>query len=244
MNLKLIFISELIGTSTLVLMGCGVIANAILLKTKGNQNSSFLMINLGWGFAVFIAIIIAMRSGAHLNPAVTIGIACSGAKEYVSGISVNLLSTLTYIVAQLIGSFIGALMCYIVYKKHFDIDNNPSNQLSVFATNPAIYSYKWNLITEIIATFILVFTILLLPNTLSNLAPLGISLLVVGIGLSLGGPTGYAINPARDLAPRFLHYILPIKKDKNSSNWQYAWIPVCGPLIGGILAGIATTFCI
>jgi glycerol uptake facilitator protein len=151
---------------------------------------------------------------------------------------VNAASTLTYFGAELVGAFLGAVVAWLAHKQHFDAEPEPANKLGVFSTGPAIRSTTWNLITEIIGTFVLVFVILTFGGTPSGLGPLAVALLVVGIGVSLGGPTGYAINPARDLGPRIAHAVLPIK-GKGSSDWSYSWIPVVGPLIGGTLAGLA-----
>ena len=241
-NLGIDFLSELVGTAMLVLLGCGVVANVALAKTKG-FNGGFLMVNFGWGFAVFAGVIVAYASGAHLNPAVTLGLVANGATEFGQGVPVDLLSVLTYISAQMLGAFLGAVFTWLAYKQHFDGEPEPSTKLAVFATGPAIRSYAWNLVTEIIATFVLVFVVIGFGRNgdASGLAALGalpVALLVVGIGASLGGPTGYAINPARDLGPRIAHAVLPIT-GKGSSDWSYSWVPVVGPIIGGVLAGFA-----
>ncbi|WP_394161464.1 MIP/aquaporin family protein [Galactobacter valiniphilus] len=237
MSLGAVFLAELAGTAMLVLLGCGVVANVALTKNKG-FNGGFLMVNFGWGLAVFSGVYVAFASGAHLNPAVTLGIWASGAKEFVPGVPVDFAAILVYIAAQMIGAFIGAVACWLAYKQHFDAEEDPANKLGVFSTGPAIRNNGWNVTTEIIATFVLVFVVLLFGKTPSGLGPLAVALLVVGIGASLGGPTGYAINPARDLGPRIAHAVLPIK-GKGSSDWAYAWVPVVGPIVGGILAGLA-----
>ncbi|RII43146.1 aquaporin family protein [Galactobacter valiniphilus] len=237
MSLGAVFLAELAGTAMLVLLGCGVVANVALTKNKG-FNGGFLMVNFGWGLAVFSGVYVAFASGAHLNPAVTLGIWASGAKEFVPGVPVDFAAILVYIAAQMIGAFIGAVACWLAYKQHFDAEEDPANKLGVFSTGPAIRNNGWNVTTEIIATFVLVFVVLLFGKTPSGLGPLAVALLVVGIGASLGGPTGYAINPARDLGPRIAHAVLPIK-GKGSSDWAYAWVPVLGPIVGGILAGLA-----
>ncbi|WP_442893185.1 MIP/aquaporin family protein [Agromyces sp. CCNWLW213] len=226
----------------LLLLGCGVVANVALAKTKGFAGG-FLMVNFGWGLAVFAGVIVAYASGAHLNPAVTLGLVANGATEFGQGVPVNALSVAAYIAAQLIGAFLGAVICWLGYKQHFDEEPEPANKLGVFSTGPAIRSYGWNLVTEIIGTFVLVFVVIGFGRNgdASGLAALGalpVALLVVGIGASLGGPTGYAINPARDLGPRIAHAVLPIK-GKGSSDWSYSWVPVVGPIIGGVLAGLA-----
>ena len=245
-NIGVDFLSELVGTAMLVLLGTGVVANVALIKNKG-FNGGFLMVNIGWGLAVFAGVIVSYNSGAHLNPAVTLGLVANGAKAFGSAaahtlVPVNFGVVALYILAQLIGAIIGAVLTWLAYKKHFDEEPEPANKLGVFSTGPAIRSYAWNLVTEIIGTFVLVFVVIAFghqPGTAAGLAALGalpVALLVIGIGASLGGPTGYAINPARDLGPRIAHAILPIK-GKGSSDWSYSWVPVVGPIIGGLLAG-------
>ncbi|HHW50997.1 MAG TPA: aquaporin family protein [Pseudoclavibacter sp.] len=246
MNLGDIFLSEMVGTALLLLLGAGVVANAILPRTKGN-NAGWLAINWGWGLAVFAGVLVSYKSGAHLNPAVTLGIAVSGADEFVAGVPVDAASISVYMLAQLLGAFIGAVLAWLTYKKHFDQEAPAGVKLGVFSTGPEIRSYFWNLVTEIVGTFVLVYVVLsigpageasgLASVNLGWLGALGVALLVVGIGVSLGGPTGYAINPARDLGPRIAHAILPIP-GKGSSDWAYAWVPVIGPLIGGVAAGL------
>lgn len=239
-----VFISEVVGTAILILLGCGVVANVALAKTKGN-GGGFLLVNIGWGLAVFAGVIVAYRSGAQLNPAVTLGIVSSGATEFVPGVPVSPLSIAVYIAAQLLGAMIGAFLAWLAYRQHFDAEPEPANKLGVFSTGPAIRSYGWNLVTEIIGTFVLVFVVLGFGRNgdASGLAALGalpVALLVIGIGASLGGPTGYAINPARDLGPRIIHALVPIK-GKGSSDWSYSWVPIVGPLIGGVIAGWSST---
>lgn len=246
MSLGVIFLSETVGTAMLILLGCGVVANTALAKTKGN-GTGFLFVNWGWGLAVFAGVLVSYKSGGHLNPAVTLGIASSGAKEFVPGIAVGVASIAIYILAQMLGAIIGATLCWLAYKDHFDAEPDQATKLGVFSTAPAIRSYAWNLVTEIIATFVLVFVVLAAghwgdktvgtPAGLGWLGALGVALLIVGIGASLGGPTGYAINPARDLGPRIAHFILPIK-GKGGSDWGYSWVPVVGPIIGGVIAGL------
>ncbi|KRE46098.1 glycerol transporter [Arthrobacter sp. Soil736] len=237
MSLGLVFLSEVFGTGMLTLLGCGVVANVALKGTKGN-NGGFLMVTWGWGIAVFSGVYVAAHSGAHLNPAVTLGLLVNRKAEYAPGVPVDVASTFTYFGAELLGAFLGAVLTWLAHKQHFDAEPAAASKLVVFSTVPAIRSWPWNLITEIIGTFVLVFVILTFGGTPSGLGPLAVALLVVGIGVSLGGPTGYAINPARDLGPRIAHAILPIK-GKGSSDWSYSWIPVVGPLIGGTLAGLA-----
>lgn len=239
------FVSEIFGTAMLILLGAGVVANVILPGTKG-FGGGWLLINFGWGLAVFAGVYTAFKSGAHLNPAVTLGLLTADQPFYTKSgpddiVSVSIEPTVGnafwYILAQLIGAFIGAALAWLAYKKHFDENADPGIKLAVFSTGPALRSYGWNLVTEIIATFVLVFVILTFGPNPSGLGPLAVAMLVVGIGASLGGPTGYAINPARDLGPRVAHAVLPIP-GKGSSDWAYSWVPVVGPIIGGVLAGL------
>jgi glycerol uptake facilitator protein len=236
MSLGTVFLSELFGTGMLTLLGCGVVANVALKGTKGN-NGGFLMVNFGWGIAVFAGVYVAAMSGAHLNPAVTLGLLVDGKAEFAPGVAVSAASTFTYFGGELLGAFLGAIFAWLAHKQHFDAEPLAASKLAVFSTGPAIRSYPWNLVTEIIGTFVLVFVILTFGGTPSGLGPLAVALLVVGIGASLGGATGYAINPARDLGPRIAHAILPLK-GKGSSDWAYSWVPVLGPLLGGTIAGL------
>ena len=243
-NLSADFLSELVGTALLMLLGCGVVANVALAKAKG-IHGGFLMVNLGWGLAVYAAVIVSYSSGAHLNPAVTLGLVASGATAFGGGVPVSIVSAMVYIAAQLIGAFLGAVLAWVAYKQHFDDEPDAATKLGVFATGPAIRSHGWNLITEIICTFVLVFVVVGFGRHpagggLAALGALPVALLVTAIGMSLGGPTGYAINPARDLGPRIAHFLLPIK-GKGGSDWSYAWVPIVGPVIGGILGGWAST---
>jgi glycerol uptake facilitator protein len=233
-----ILLSEIMGTAMLTLLGCGVVANAVLARNKG-FNGGFLMINIGWGFAVFSGVYVAYKSGAHLNPAVTFGILSSGLDEYAPGADVDFANTLAYLLGEFAGAFLGAVLCWLAYRDHFDDpESEPGAKLGTFSTGPAIRNTVNNLATEIIGTFVLVFVILSFGKTPSGLGPLAVAFLVVGIGASLGGPTGYAINPARDLGPRVAHLVLPIK-GKGSSDWGYSWVPIVGPIVGGVLAGLA-----
>jgi len=245
-NLGIDFVSELVGTALLVLLGCGVVANVALVRTKG-FNGGFLMVNIGWGLAVFSGVIVAYASGAQLNPAVTLGLVANGATSFGSAdtpVDVNPITVGAFILAQLIGAIIGAVFVWLAYKQHFDAEPDAANKLGVFSTGPAMRSYGWNLVTEIIGTFVLVFAVIGFSGGrqgdggLAALGALPVALLVIAIGASLGGPTGYAINPARDLGPRLAHAFLPIK-GKGSSDWAYSWVPVAGPIIGGLLAGWA-----
>lgn len=222
------FMGELIGTMLLIILGDGVVANVVLNKTKG-QNSGWIVITAGWGFAVAVAAYAVGRvSGAHLNPALTIGLALIGKFSWAQVGS--------YILAQMIGAILGGIVVYLMYLPHWSETEDPGAKLAVFSTGPAIRNTAANLISEIIGTFILVLGILAIGA--NEFAP-GLNTLIVGfliwaIGLSLGGPTGYAINPARDLGPRIAHAFLPIP-GKGSSDWGYSWIPVVGPIIGGAL---------
>lgn len=224
------FIAELIGTAFLILLGNGVVANALLQKSKG-FNGGWIAITFGWAIAVFVGVYItAPYSGGHLNPAVTIGLALAGKFSWTK--------VIPYIVAQMIGAMIGAVLSWLCYKKHYEEQNNPEIMLMTFCTMPAIRSLLHNVLTELIGTFVLIFGVLYLATPevgLGSLDALPVALLVLGIGLSLGGPTGYAINPARDLGPRIIHSLLPIPR-KGSSDWRYSWVPVIAPLIGAALA--------
>lgn len=245
-SLGTVFLSEVVGSAMLLLLGGGVVANAILKKTKGN-GFGFGFINWGWGLAVFAGVLVSYKSGGHLNPAVTFGILASGSDTYAAGVPITAASTAVYLVAELIGAMIGAFIVWLTYKDHFDAEEDPGKKLGVFATGPEIRNPIWNMITEVVGTFVLVFVILgagkfsnqgeAAPANLGWLGALGVGLLVLAIGLSLGGPTGYAINPTRDLGPRIMHAILPIK-GKGGSDWGYAWVPIVGPIVGGVLAGL------
>jgi glycerol uptake facilitator protein len=235
-----IFVSEVLGTAVLLLFGCGVVANAILPATKGfggGGGGAWLMINFGWGLGVFAGVFVAFKSGAHINPAVTIGLLANGA-EFAPGVPGTFGNLLIYWAAQMLGAFLGAVLAWMAYKQHFDAEGPAAAKLGVFSTGPEIRGYGWNFVTEVIGTFVLVFVVIAFGNTPNELGPLAVALLVVGIGASVGGPTGYAINPARDLGPRIAHALLPIP-GKGSSDWAYSWVPIAGPLVGGLLAGLA-----
>ncbi|MBK6380639.1 MAG: aquaporin family protein [Chitinophagaceae bacterium] len=226
------FLFELIGTAFLILLGNGVVANVVLNKTKGN-NGGWIVITFGWAMAVFVGVYVAAaKSGAHLNPAVTIALAAADKFEWAL--------VPVQIAGQFAGAMIGSFLVWVTYKKHFDETEDADARLAVFCTSPAIPNILFNVATEIIGTFALVFGVFFITGAdagLHSLDALPVALLVLAIGLSLGGPTGYAINPARDLGPRIMHFILPMK-DKGSSGWGYSWIPVVGPVIGGILAAL------
>lgn len=239
------FVAELVGTCILVILGDGVVANVVLARTKGNQ-SGWIVITAGWGLAVAIAVYSVGRiSGAHINPAVTIGLAAIGQFPWAN--------VWAYVLAQLVGAFLGAVVVWISYRPHWAATDDAEAKLGVFATGPEIRSPGANLVTEMVGTAVLVFGVLAIAANagemtagtvdLSSVFATGINPMLVGvlvwsIGLSLGGPTGYAINPARDLGPRLAHALLPIP-GKGGSDWGYAWVPVVGPLAGGVLGAVA-----
>ncbi len=231
------YLFEFIGTALLILLGNGIVANAVLKGTKGS-NAGWISITVGWGVAVFVGVFVAADvSGAHLNPAVTLGFATAG--KFAWGLVPG------YIIAQFLGAMTGTTLVWLTYKKHYDVTEDQDAIISSFANIPAIRSPFWNFLTEAIATFAFVLAIFYIaggaisdePISLGSLDALPVALLVLGIGISLGGPTGYAINPARDLGPRIVHSLLPIK-GKGSNHWYYAWIPVFGPIAGGVLAAL------
>lgn len=218
---------EFIGTAVLILLGNGVCANVNLTKTLGN-NSGWVVITFGWGFAVFVgAFISAPYSGAHLNPALTIALAVAGVFKG---------SIIGYIIAQMAGAILGACLVFIMYRPHFNAEENPAKKLGVFCTGPAIKDWFSNFSSELIGTFLLVFGILMVGGAEMK-GPFPVGILIVAIGMSLGGATGYAINPARDLGPRIAHALLPIR-GKGSSNWGYAWLPIVAPTAGALLAAL------
>lgn len=225
------FLGEFIGTAILILLGNGVVANVVLSGTKG-EGSGWIVITWGWGMAVFVAVFtVAAFSGAHINPAVTVALAIVGKFEWAS--------VPMYIVAQFLGAFAGSFLVWLFYYQHFGVTENKDLKLACFCTGPAIRNPLLNLCSEIIGAFLLVFAVLFLAVSVFGLGALDalpVGLLVLAIGLSLGGTTGYAINPARDLGPRIMHALLPMPGGKRDSDWGYAWIPVVGPLIGAALA--------
>jgi glycerol uptake facilitator protein len=224
------FFAELIGTAILILLGDGVVANVLLKNTKGN-NAGWMVITAGWAMAVFVGVVIAASaSGAHLNPAVTLSLAAAGKFDWDK--------VPLYLAAQLLGACLGAFAVWLQYKSHFDITEDKDAKLAVFCTGPQIRSPMSNIISEIIGTFVLVFAVLHISSPkggLGSLDALPVALVVLVIGLSLGGTTGYAINPARDFGPRLVHALLPIP-GKRDSDWAYAWVPIVSPIIGGMLA--------
>jgi glycerol uptake facilitator protein len=229
-----IFGAEVIGTALLILLGNGVVAGVLLSQSKA-ENAGWIVITFGWGMGVMLAVFaVAAYSGAHLNPAVTFGFALEGTTEWSD--------VPKYFAGEFVGAFIGATLVWLAYLPHWGVTEDPGLKLACYSTAPAIRNYPANLICEIIGTFVLVFGVLaIFANALPAAVALGgllVGLLVFVIGLSLGGPTGYAINPARDLGPRIMHAILPIA-GKGGSDWGYSWIPVVGPIIGGVLAALA-----
>lgn len=232
-----VYLFEIIGTAMLILIGNGVVANLVLKDTKGSD-LGWVGISLAWGIAVFCGVFVSADvSGAHLNPAVTVGLATAGkfGWELVPG----------YIISQILGAMLGNLLIWLNYKKQYDATDDSSAILATFSTSPAIRNPFWNFMSEVIGTFALVFGIFYIAGgsvgeeaiSLGSLDALPVALLVIGIGFGLGGATGYAINPARDLGPRIMHALLPLK-NKGSSDWKYSWIPVLGPLTGGIIAAL------
>lgn len=229
------FVSEMVGTAMLIVLGDGVVAAVLLARSKA-QGAGWIVITWGWGMAVMVGVFAAQHSGAHINPAVTLAFAAAGDMEWKD--------VPTYLAGQFTGAFLGAVVVYAAYYTHWDATEDKGLKLAVYCTGPAIRNYAANLVTEIIGTFVLVFGVYAIvqmggmgADLSAGLAPLLIGLLVLSIGLSLGGPTGYAINPARDLGPRIAHAVLPIS-GKGSSDWAYSWVPVVGPVIGGIIGGL------
>jgi glycerol uptake facilitator protein len=232
------FVAELVGTMLLIVLGDGVVANVLLARSKG-QNAGWIVVTAGWAFAVTIGVYASnAASGGHLNPAVTLALAVIGKFPWAN--------VPVYLAAQMLGSMLGALLVWLAYLPHWRVTEDPGAKLGIFCTAPAIRNSGANLLTEIIGTFVLVLGVMaitspvnLLPNSgfAAGFAPCLVGILVWGIGVSLGGPTGYAINPARDLGPRLMHAVLPIA-GKGGSDWGYAWIPVVGPIVGGVAGAL------
>lgn len=228
---------EFIGTLVLILMGDGVVANNTLKGTKGN-NGGWIVITIAWGLAVMCGVLIAgPYSGAHLSPAVTVGFAVAGTFPWSQ--------VLGYIVAQMLGAFCGASIVYFYYKDHFDVTDDKDTKLGIFCTIPAIKNHPRNFFCEVVATMLLIFVILAIGNNentpevgLGGIGSFPTAMLIMAVGMTLGGTTGYALNPARDLGPRIAHALLPIK-GKGSSQWSYSWVPAFGPLLGAVLAALA-----
>jgi glycerol uptake facilitator protein len=272
LSLGSVFLSEFVGTTILLLMGAGVCC-AVSFNASKAKDSGWIVIAWGWGIAVFTGVLTAAKTGGHLNPAVTLGLVanavagdaapasgegCSAANYWfvppadgdcTNAIAITGGTVAIYILAQFAGAFLGSALAWLAYKKQFDIDQPEGSKLGVFSTGPAIRSYGWNVVTEVLATFVLVFIVLAAGNfsgggtpvvNMGWLGALGVAILIVGIGLCLGGPTGYAINPARDLAPRIWHAVMP-SPNKGGNDWAYSWVPVVGPVIGGVLAGVLAT---
>lgn len=242
------YFGEFLGTFILILLGNGVVANVNLDKTH-SKGAGWIVITAGWGMAVFVGVIVsADMSGAHLNPAVTLGLAFAGLFEWVK--------VVPFILAQILGAMLGASVVYLFFADHFKITETPGTKKACFCTAPAIRNYRNNFFSELIGTFVLIFAVLLitLPQLnyenlgsekvgMGSLGALPVALVVFAIGMSLGGTTGYAINPARDLGPRIVHYLLPLK-NKDNTDWQYAWIPILGPVAGAGLAAVLYLFII
>lgn len=226
------FFAEFFGTAMILVFGSGVVSNVLLNKTKGN-NSGWIVITFGWAVGVFTGVLIAADvSGAHLNPAVTLALVIAGK------FSASLMPL--YFSAQLLGAMFGSGLAWLAYKKHFDATDDADSKMAVFCTSPNIRSYWYNFITEVIGTYILALAVLYMAKPdvgLGALNALPVALVVLGLGLSLGGPTGYAINPARDLGPRIMHFLLPIH-NKRDSDWKYSWVPIVGPMVGATLAAV------
>ena len=226
------FFAEFFGTAMILVFGGGVVANVVLNKTKGN-NSGWIVITFGWAAGVFTGVSIAAPySGAHLNPAVTLALVMA------HKFSPQLMPE--YFLAQTLGAMFGAFLVWVAYKKHFDVTKDGDSKLAVFCTSPNIRSYWYNVLTEAIGTFVLSLSVLYMaaPEVgLGSINALPVAIVVLGLGLSLGGPTGYAINPARDIGPRIMHFLLPIPF-KRDSDWKYCWVPILGPMLGAALAAV------
>ena len=226
------FFAEFIGTAIIIIFGGGVVANVVLDKTKGNNNG-WIVIAFGWAIGVFTGVLIsAPYSGAHLNPAVTVALAIAHkfSPEMI----------FPYISAQILGAMAGAIIVWLAYNRHFQATSDADLKMAVFCTAPNIRGYFYNMLTEIIATFVLIIAVLYMATPevgLGSLNALPVALVVLGLGLSLGGPAGYAINPARDFGPRLIHSLLPIPEKRNS-DWAYSWVPIVGPVIGACLAAL------
>ncbi len=232
------YIAEFIGTGVLILLGSGVVANVVLPQTKGN-GGGLIAITTAWALAVFCGVVIAgPSSGAHLNPAVTIGLGIAGKFDWALAPG--------YIIAQIAGAMLGSFLAWSMYRDHFDLESDPGLKRAPFCTDPAIRNFSTSVTSEILGTFVLIFVILYIsggkiedpegtPIGLGSVGAVPVAFLVWVIGLALGGTTGYAINPARDLGPRIMHQLLPIK-GKGSSDWGYSWVPIVGPIIGCALA--------
>lgn len=243
-----IFTSEFLGTLVLIVCGTGVCATNTLNKSKGKAGGWFAVC-FAWGLGVYAGVYAAWKTGGHLNPAVTVAkcvahafdpsVTLNGQPMGAGGVEVNAVNVVIYIVAQLIGAVVGAVIAFLAFKRQFDasVELPEAAKRAIFCTAPEVRSWGWNCVTEIIGTFVLVAWVMVAGGTPTQVGPLAVALIVVVIGLSLGGPTGFAINPARDLGPRIAHAVLPIK-GKGDSDWSYAWVPIVAPIIGGILATV------
>lgn len=231
------YLAEIIGTALLIVLGDGVVASVILNKSKGNQGG-WIVITLGWGMAVFIGVYAtAKASGAHLNPAITFAQALQGKFPWEQ--------VPAYMAAQVAGAMLGAFLVWLCYKKQFDATEDATTKLGVFCTIPAIRDLKYNFLTEFIATMVFILAVCFITGPsvgIGSLDALPVAFVVLAIGLSLGGPTGYAINPARDLGPRLMHFLLPIS-GKRDSDWAYAWVPILGPLAGAAAGAFLYQYC-
>lgn len=232
-----LFLAEFVGTLILIFLGNSVVANVLLKDSKGNS-SGWMVITTGWAFAIAVSVYsVGAISGAHLNPALTIALALVGLFD----------ATLVpvYIVAQMLGAMLGAVLVYLMYKQHYDATEDSGLILATFSTGPAIRNKFWNTISEMLATAMVVFAILAVTAARNNLGSMGaymVAVIVWSLGLSLGGPTGYAINPCRDLGPRIVHQLLPIK-NKGESDWDYAIVPIVGPILGAIIGAVLFVVC-
>ena len=225
-----IIIWEALGTAILILLGTGSVANTVLSKSGAKSlGANWTTIVLGWGFGVFAGVTVAAPSGSHINPAVTFGLAISGLTPWSD--------VPAYVTGQLIGAFTGAVLCFLAFKLLFDTNEDNSGTRGIFCTGPAVRHYGWNTVTEVIGTFVLMLWVLTNSDINAGLGASGVAWVVVAIGFAMGGVTGYAINPARDLGPRIAYALLPIK-GKGDVDWSYSWVPIVGPLIGAALAAL------
>lgn len=241
-----IFLSEAFGTMVLIIFGVGTVATNNLLKSKG-KDTGWVLITFGWGLAVYMGVYAAWKTGGHLNPAVSGAkwlwamfnpeVTMNGVPLAEGGIPATFGNFMLYTVAQFVGAFVGAIIAWLAYKKQFDEPVEPVEAKRwCFSTAPEVRSYGWNLVTEAIGTALLIIFIMVSGGTPTQVGPLAVALCIVVIGMAIGGPTGYAINPARDLGPRLAHAILPMKNGKADNDWAYSWVPVVGPMIGAFLA--------
>lgn len=241
-----IFSSELLGTFLLIAVGTAVTAANFLPKSKA-FGSGWVVVTFGWGFAVFVGVYGAWKTGGHLNPVVTLSkviahgfdpdVTLNGLALGSGGVAVTAMNVFLYIAAQFLGAFVGAVVAWVALRQHYDEPTSPEVKLGTFATGPAIRNSWWNFLTEVVATGILVLWVTVSGGTPTQIGPLAVALVIVVIGMGLGGPTGYALNPARDFSPRLAHALLPFK-GKGSSDWSYAWIPFAGPIVGSVIGTV------